>query len=225
MTKSLAVPRVKVADSVAERLRYLILSGELADGSPLRQDALAEQMGTSRIPVREALARLENEGLVTSYPHRGYVVTGLSRNEIIELFDLRSMLEPQLIQYAIPQLTPEDIAHAREILDAYDKALNTDDIHNWGELNRRFHMALYTPSRRPKTLEIVRGLLLNADRYTRLILTVGDGTLRAKEEHASMLDLCCKGSINEAVALTRYHIEKNGSELLNTVLKRDADAA
>src|SRR3546814_14350678 len=82
----------------------MILSGELPDGTPLRQDALAENKSTSRIPVREALSRLESEGLVASFPHRGYVVTGLSRAEIEELFDLRSLLEPELIRFALPRL-------------------------------------------------------------------------------------------------------------------------
>src|SRR3546814_9117074 len=85
------------------------LSGERPDGTPLRQDALAENMSTSRIPVREALSRLESEGLVASFPHRGYVVTGLSRAEIEELFDLRSLLEPELIRFAIPRLEARDL--------------------------------------------------------------------------------------------------------------------
>ena len=221
---SRAVPRVKVAESVTDRVRRLILSGAIADGSPLRQDALAEEMGTSRIPVREALARLENEGLVVSNPHRGYVVTGLSRNEIKELFDLRGMLEPELIQYAIPQLTDENIAEAREILGEFDDALGTDDVVSWGELNQRFHMALYAPSGRSKTLEIVRGLLLHSDRYTRLVLTAGDGIHRAQEDHSGLLDLWSRGAVNQAVALTRDHIQRFGGELIH-MLDGDENAA
>lgn len=209
-----AVHRMKVADAVTDKLRHLILSGGLADGSPLRQDALAEQMGTSRIPVREALSRLESEGLVQSYPHRGYVVTGLSRDDIQELFDLRGMLEPELIQYAIPRLTDDDIARAVAILKAYDAALDTDEVDNWGDLNRRFHLALYAPSGRTKTLDIVRGLLVNADRYTRLVLTIGDGVRKAQEDHNGILELCRKGLVNQAVALTRDHIQRTGSDLM-----------
>jgi DNA-binding GntR family transcriptional regulator len=221
---SVAVSRVKVADAVTDRLRYLILSGGIADGSPLRQDSLAEQMGTSRIPVREALSRLESEGLVASYPHRGYVVTGLSREEIGELFDLRGMLEPELIRHAIPRLTEDDIANANNILTAYDAALDTDDVNSWGELNRRFHLALYAPSGRTKTLEIVRGLLVNADRYTRLVLTVGEGVSKAQEDHNGILELCRKGLVNQAVALTRDHIQRTWVDLLQMLSDRDNGA-
>lgn len=215
-TKRMAktVPRVTVADAVTDQLRRLILSGAVADGSPLRQDALAEEMGTSRIPVREALSRLESEGLVASSPHRGFVVTGLSRSEIQELFDLRSTLEPELVRLAIPKLSTADLAEAETLLHKFDNALSSDDVHSWGELNRHFHMALYSPSGRTRTLDIVRGLLIHSDRYTRVLLTLGESFARAREEHATLLDLCRKGQINQAAALTHDHIQANGRELL-----------
>lgn len=217
------VSRVKIADSVTDEIRQLILSGEIADGSPLRQDALAEQMGTSRIPVREALSRLESEGLVASFPHKGYVVTGLSRSDIEELFDLRTMLEPDLIRHAIAKMTEDDLARATTILAEYDAALLTGDVDTWGDLNRQFHMALYAPSGRSKTLDIVRGLLVNADRYTRLVLTVGYGIDKAQEDHGGLLDLCRRGLVNQAVALTRDHIERTGADLLEMLDARDRE--
>jgi DNA-binding GntR family transcriptional regulator len=209
-----AVPRQTIADIVTIRLRHLILSGEIKDGSAMRQDALAEQMGTSRIPVREALSRLENEGLVVSFPHRGYVVTGLSRNDIEELFDLRGLIEPELMRHALPRITEHGIAEAQKILDEFDVALSNHDINRWGDLNHRFHMSLYAHSGRARTLEIVRGLLVNADRYTRLLLTVGDGIVKAREDHAGMLELCRKGHVNQAVALTKDHIQRASDELV-----------
>jgi len=219
-----AITRVTVTDSVTDKIRQMILSGEIADGSPLRQDALADQMGTSRIPVREALSRLESEGLVASFPHRGYVVTGLSRDDIEELFDLRSLLEPELIRHAIPRMSEENLAEATTILEEYDAALVTDDVDTWGDLNRRFHMALYAPSGRAKTLDIVRGLLVNADRYTRLVLTNGYGIQKAQEDHGGLLDLCRRGLVNQAVALTRDHIERTGVDLLEMLDAREAPA-
>lgn len=221
-TKRISKPvtRVTVVDAVTEQLRRLILSGAVSDGSPLRQDALAEEMGTSRIPVREALSRLESEGLVASFPHRGYVVTGLSRSEIQELYDLRCMLEPELIRLAIPKLTDAVFAEVDTLMVQFTHALGSDDMHAWGELNRRFHMALYAPSNRTRTLEIVRGLLINSERYTRVLLNLGKSFSRALEEHAALLDHCRKRQINQAVALTRDHIQANGDELLTLLDQR-----
>ena len=208
------VSRSTIADGVTDRLRVLILSGQIADGVPLRQDALAEDMGTSRIPVREALSRLESEGLVASFPHRGYVVTGLSRDEIRELFDLRALLEPELLRHAIPHLTPEDLATAETVVEEYNDAISSGDVSSWGELNRRFHMTLYTPSQRFKTLRIVRELLVNSERYTRLVLAIGDSVQRAQHDHSAMVDLCRQGRTNQAVELTRYHIVRTGDDLI-----------
>ena len=228
MTRTLAtqhsgkIRRITVADSATNELRRRILSGELADGTPVRQDALAEDFGTSRIPIREALSRLEAEGLVASYPHRGYVVTALSRDEIKELFELRAMLEPELIRAAIPNMTETDLAVAEGILSEYASDLDNHDIHRWGELNTLYHLALYNPSGKKRTIEIVRGLLVNTDRYTRMVITLEHGIEQAKEDHGGLLELCRKGAINQAVALSRDHIQRAEAGLLRML---DAQAS
>jgi DNA-binding GntR family transcriptional regulator len=203
-----------VADAATRELRQRIMSGEYQDGKPLRQDALADELGVSRIPVREALSRLESEGLVASFPHRGYVVTGLSRAEISELFELRGLLEPELIRLAIPRMTEADFEKAEEMLASYAIRLDTSDSREWAELNVGYHMALYAASGRKRTLEIVRGLLLNTDRYTRLVLTLEHGPDDAKDDHSSLLELCRQRAVHQAMALTRDHIQRAGSNLL-----------
>jgi DNA-binding GntR family transcriptional regulator len=207
--------RVTVTDATTQQLRCAIISGQIPDGSPLRQDALAEELGVSRIPVREALARLEAEGLAVSYPHRGYFVTALSRDEILELFELRTLLEPELLRVAIANMTPADIKNAEAVLKSYELDVDRAEISSWGEHNVRYHMALYGPSQRRKTLEIVRGLLVNTDRYTRMVLTLGTGVDQAKEDHGGLLALCRSKAVNQAVALLRDHIQRARSDLLN----------
>ena len=197
-----------------DQLRRAIISGDLKDGAPLRQDALAAELGVSRIPVREALARLEAEGLAASFPHKGYVVTSLSRAEILELFELRTLLEPELLRASIPNMTADDLEQAASILTEYNADIDRAEVQKWGEHNVRFHMALYAPSGRRKTLEIVRGLLVNTDRYTRLVLTLGTGVEQAKEDHGGLLELCRKKSVNQAEALIRDHIQRARADLL-----------
>jgi DNA-binding GntR family transcriptional regulator len=207
--------RLTLAEATAEQIRRMIIAGELPDGAPLRQDALAELLGVSRIPIREALSRLEREGLAASFPHRGYVVTALSREEIEELFDLRATLEPELLGAAIPRMTGADLDTASAELKAYNADIDSADVASWGEHNLRFHMALYAPSERRRTLDIVRGLLINTDRYTRLVLTLGAGVHQAKEDHGGLLDLCRQRSVKHAIALSRDHIERARSDLLD----------
>jgi DNA-binding GntR family transcriptional regulator len=203
-----------VADAVTRELRQRIIIGELADGMPLRQDALAEELGVSRNPVREALNRLESEGLAVSKPYCGYVVTALSADEIRELFDLRALLEPELIRHAIPRMTDRDFERAETILANYAIGLDTADVQHWGELNVAYHMALYEPSGRRRTLEIVRGLLVNTDRYTRLVLTLDEGPADAKDDHSGLLEYCRRRNVSQAVALTRDHIDRASANLL-----------
>lgn len=219
------VERRTIADATTDELRRRIISGELTDGEPLRQDMLAEEMGVSRIPVREALARLESEGLVASVPHKGAVVTALSRNEILELFELRAMLEPELLRRAIPRMTPAHLDEAAHVLAEYERAFDNGDVHAWGEVNTRYHLALYAASDRKKSIEIVRSLLVNTDRYTRLVLVLTDAIEQARDDHGRLLELCRRGAVEEAVELTRAHIENNSADLIRFLDQQEGEKA
>ena len=93
---------------VVDAIREKILKGEVKAGQPLRQAALAEDLDVSRIPVREALLQLEAEGLVKFQAHKGAIVTELNADHVDELFELRAMLEADLLARSIPNLTEED---------------------------------------------------------------------------------------------------------------------
>src|SRR5690606_21343535 len=131
--------RQTVVTMTLEALRERILRGDYPEGAPLRQDAIAAEFGVSRIPVREALRQLEAEGLVTINPHQGATVSSLSIEEVRELFELRALIESDLLRRAIPHLTPEDIERAEEILVKYEEAFRQGDVSAWGELNWEFN--------------------------------------------------------------------------------------
>src|SRR5690348_2420010 len=111
------IQRQTIASMTITALRERILRGDYPDGEPLRQDAIADELGVSRIPVREALRQLEAEGLVTFSPHRGAVVSTLSLEEIEELFELRADVECDLLRRAIPNIGAEHLARAGDVLD------------------------------------------------------------------------------------------------------------
>src|SRR3954453_8371035 len=121
--RAVPIQRQTIASMTVEALRERILRGDYPEGEPLRQDALAEELGVSRIPVREALRQLEAEGLVTFSPHRGAVVSTLSLDEIEELFQLRADIECDLLQRAIPKMTAEQLDRATDVLDEFQEAL------------------------------------------------------------------------------------------------------
>ncbi len=217
MNSSLASPRLTtmtVAEAAAEALRHRIVSGELPEGSQLKQDALASEFGVSRIPVREALLQLESEGLVRIVPRKGAIVSELSTSEIAELFELRGLLEPILLKKSAPKLTVADFAQLDEILSEYGRELRTKNPARWGELNTRLHGLLLSRAEQPRTTGIVQSLLQQTDRYTRLQLSLSpDSCRRAEEEHSELVRLCKERDVRSAASLLKQHIAHTCSEL------------
>ncbi|HEX2117293.1 MAG TPA: GntR family transcriptional regulator [Alphaproteobacteria bacterium] len=203
MAQGNAIQRQTTVTLVADELRRRIMAGALAEGQQLRQEALAAELGVSRIPVREALRQLEAEGFVSIASHRGAVVSKLSPDEIVELFELRIRLETWLLSLAIPEMGESDLDRAEQALEAM---ISNRRIENWGELNWDFHAALYSPSGRAATLRILRRINENMDRYIRLQISLTSGQLKAHREHKQLLRFCRTRSIQRAVAALEQHI-------------------
>jgi len=212
--KGLPIQRQTVVSATLQVLRDKILRGELLEGEQLRQEAMAEQLGVSRIPLREALRQLQSEGLVTFYPHRGVVVSTLSPEEISEAFELRAVLEPDLLRRAIPNLTEADFAKADGILAAYEADLENGDGSTWGELNWQFHSTLLERANRPLSLGIIRNLNYHSNRYVRLQLMLTHGETRAIEEHRLILAHCEKRETDAACSMLVEHILHAGRSLV-----------
>ncbi len=220
------ITRKTVTRQTVDALRERIIRGGYPDDTPLRQDALAAELGVSRIPVREALRQLEAEGLVVFNPHRGAVVSSLSLDEIEELFELRAQIESDLIRRAIPNVTSEDIARARDILNAYDAAFRAGEISAWGELNWQFHSTLYAPANRPFTMSVIQRLHQHSDRYLRMQLSLTHGEHRASEEHRAVLTAVRAKDVKRACLLMRQHILGAGRLLVGFVrAEREEDRA
>ncbi len=127
---------------VAEELRDMIRRGELQPGERLLEDRLAEQLGVSRNPVREAIRALENTGLVEVTPRRGAHVATLDPERAVELLELRSVLEAFAAQLAAERRTPEQLAEIREILDNGREATAANDVVKAAFAHRQFHLAI-----------------------------------------------------------------------------------
>jgi DNA-binding GntR family transcriptional regulator len=215
--------RRTVAGAVVEALRERILDGGYPSGAQLRQEMLAVELGVSRIPVREALRQLEAEGLVAFAPHKGAVVSGFSLAEIDELFELRALLESDLVRRAVPRLTAERLEHAGEVLTRFDAALRDGDVAAWGELNWGFHSTLYAAAARPVTLATVERLHRHAERYMRMQLALTHGESRATSEHREILARCGRGDARGASSLVSAHIRDAGRALVAFLREREHD--
>ncbi|WP_289150651.1 GntR family transcriptional regulator [uncultured Salipiger sp.] len=201
---------------ILDSLREDILSAALPEGTPLRQDQLAARYGASRIPVREALLQLEGEGLVRQQANRGYTVSKLSLSEISEEFDLRAMLESDLIMRAIPHLKRKHLADAKEVLDRLEgNHRETVDAREWGEQNWLFHRILLEPAGRDRTMRIIQTLHRSGGRYVRMHMSLTDSTKRgADQEHRRLLRACAERDVHEARRVMSEHILLARDELM-----------
>ena len=199
-----------VAEQVAGVLREAIAKGALASGAVLRQDELAERFGLSRMPIRDALRQLENEGLVTIHPTRGAFVARMDATEIREIFVVRELLEVEALRLAYPDLTEAVLAQANLTLEQIDAEV---DVGRWGLLNRQFHLALYRPCGNTRLLSLIEAQHNAADRYVRVLLSNLDYRVRSQAEHRALLASCRRRKPGEAVSGLKRHL-RDGSKTL-----------
>jgi DNA-binding GntR family transcriptional regulator len=191
------------ADVIFENLRRAVISGALKDGHPLRQEELALHFNTSRIPVREALTRLEQHGLAQIRRFHGYTVAAMSRDQIEEICAFRALVEGEVVARAVTRISDATLAQARKNCEAFAK--ERDPV-LWGERNREFHYTLYQECGLPYHLEAIHAALDKTERYLvdQLVLTAG--MRRARAEHKAILDAFAARDSRLAARLTREHI-------------------
>ncbi|SLN38840.1 GntR family transcriptional regulator [Oceanibacterium hippocampi] len=197
------------ARQVARKLREMIIAGRYAPGEPLRQDVIAEQLGTSRMPVREALRVLETEGLVLLVPNKGASVAPLDPREVGEIYEMRVAAETLALRLAIPELSNARIDRAARL----QESVEAGDLAAFGRLNKAFHMTLYEACGRPRLLAHVAGLNDLSDRYLRLAIRALDYDKRSNDEHRALLDACRRRDKPAALNLLEQHITVAGQAL------------
>ncbi len=195
------------------RFRDRILSGAYAPGSALRQDSLAAEFGTSKIPVREALVQLQSEGLVDIFPNRGFQVRPLASAELDEVFRLRLQIEPTAVARGAKLASAEDHAAARGALEQLNEATAAGEFGASGQLNRAFHLLLTVPRLQPVAAEILSRLHTLAQRYVQAHLRPEGRAKRATREHAALLRAWSAGKSREARALMHAHIKSTRDDL------------
>ncbi|EHN09738.1 transcriptional regulator [Patulibacter medicamentivorans] len=199
------------ADEAYAALRAQIIRGDLEPGATLRQELLAKQLEVSRTPVREAINRLQAEGLVEVLSSRRSRVAALSRAEIRDIGDMRLALEPLAIGLAVPRLTATDLRAASFALQDADEE---GDPATFGERNSRFHLALMDPCGRPRLLDAITSLLDLTDRYHRFAIADESHNDLVRDEHRRLLDAAASGNVEAAVEATRTHVGDAAARLV-----------
>ncbi|NYT82196.1 GntR family transcriptional regulator [Alcaligenaceae bacterium] len=198
------VGRALSADAITSELRTMILSGAYPIGVQLKQEALAKRFGVSRIPVREALKRLQVEGLVEHTPHQGSIVAGLTIPQLLETLDIRIGLETRALKLAIPNMQESDFRAAEDILARYDQS---DSPREWAELNLEFHMCLYRPCALPRLLKMIEEMVRGIAMHLRALQSYRVGRKLPQSEHREILKACMAQDADLAVKLLEQHVD------------------
>nr|PZN60475.1 MAG: GntR family transcriptional regulator [Sphaerobacter thermophilus] len=209
-----------VESEVTDYLRRRILSGAIPGGTRLNQEELAQQLGVSRTPVREALKKLATEGLVTLLPHRGALVSELSLAEIEEMFDIRAVLEGLAMERATPRVTPEGIARAWDLIRRMD---GEPSPVRWLELNRELHESLYAYAGMPRLSKMVHDMRRNVERYLRIAHGIVGNYGKAQQEHRAIVSAVEAGDAERAGRLTAEHLRETGRVLVRFLRDRRGD--
>lgn len=203
-TRTGAPSRVTTKHYVKESLRREILAGSLRSGSRLIQSQLAAQLDVSTTPVREALHDLAAEGLVKHDPHRGAVVSELTGDELREVFELRRVLEPMVLERAIPRLGADQVEQLEELCTAMEEEV---DVGRWALLNREFHDVFMHACGWPRLASMVGSLYDSSSSYLALALQhSGDLTTAGNSDHRRITEAAKTGDVASAVACVVEHM-------------------
>lgn len=189
-----------------------IRAGRYRAGERLLPESIATEIGTSRMPVREALRRLSTEGLVTIRPNRGVTVNGLNVADMLEIFEMRAVLEGLAVRLALPNI---DAARLRQFEHMLDRIDDSSGVHeDWTSAHRGFHEALCAASARPRLLRQIAALHSLVEPHMRLWALQSDRPPSVRADHVDLLDALRQGDPDRCEAVMREHVMATVPDLL-----------
>jgi DNA-binding GntR family transcriptional regulator len=188
------------SERIATHLRDAILSGEIPPGSRIRQEEIAERLGTSRLPVREALRMLETEGLTQLEANKSARVPALDRDELDIVYEMRERIETLALRLSLPHLTAQQESELYRIQDEIEA---NDDVGTFLELDRRFHLGTYAGCPSGELLTTVTRLWNSTQHFRRAFMLIGGAERRwfVNAEHRLLLDAITR---RDSVDCERY---------------------
>ena len=206
-------------EAVLQELRSALAAGTLTPGQQLIQEDLAEELGVSRVPIRESLKILEGEGHVTYHPNRGYFVTELSATDLSELYRIREILEAEALTRAVTEVSDADLKDIREILTKVNAAAAAGDIDELSRTNRQFHLSIIELSGMNRLCRLIRQLWDASDIYRTVYFREETNRERIFSEHEEIFRAL---EAHDAAALIRAQNQhrEQAVQVLTTVISR-----
>jgi DNA-binding GntR family transcriptional regulator len=200
------------AEALYQQLKQDIRDNKLPIASPLKQEQLATEYGVSRIPIRDVLQRLKNEGWLTQSGKRGVMVHPLSATEAEDLYIMRMYLEPLILSHAMPKLNHQVLGQATDILEQLDQPKLSIAQH--GDLNWQFHACIYQAAKRPTLFNNIANLHQLCSRYIGFHSVELDYKKTSQQEHYQLLEAIKGKQLGKAKAILKQHISEAGEILV-----------
>ena len=202
---------------VFEVLREAIISGQLAPGERLMEIQLAEELGVSRTPVREAIRKLELEELVLMVPRKGAYVASLSMKDVVEVFEIRGALEGLAAALAAERITEEELESLQRQLVKSAEMIGNADLQGMVEADTGFHQILYQASRNERLAQIINNLREQIQRFRQTSLSYPGRMKIALEEHREIVDAVSARDPEMARKLAQDHIENAENSMMQVI--------
>ena len=203
-------------------LRQAILKGEIQPGERLMEIQLADKMGVSRTPIREAIRKLANEGLVTMIPRRGAIVAGISEKMLMDVLQIRMTLEKMAYECAFKYITDEQLSELKETEKNFEEAIKDDNLLKIAEYDEKFHFIIYDAAQNDKLKEILTGLRENMYRYRMEHAKDTASRQQLIKEHNRMIETLIKRDAVEGLKVVEEHI-KNQERVILSKIEEDAN--
>lgn len=199
---------------IASELRTRILQGTLAPGERIRQEEVAEDFGASRLPVRDALRRLEADGLVTIVANTGAWVSKLTEAECADAYQIRERLEPLLLEQGMLRLDEDEIKELEELASKMEQA---EDVESFLRLDREFHLLTYSEAPAGMVRDLVERLWNTTQHYRRAFAQINgiDKSSVTHMEHRLIIDSIKRKDIEEAQRVLAGHIRRTRTSLID----------
>ena len=198
--------RKSLGEHVFESLKHSIVRGKISSGEWLVESHIAETLGISRTPVREAIHKLEREGLIERQPRGGFTVLGFERDDIIETFGIRSVLEGYAARLAAVKHDAKELEDLENKIDEFQDALDRQKMSLLPAINTEFHDLLYSLSKSPKLINMINHLRDQIYRYRQMILKERKFASTSNQDHKKMIKYIRRRDAEGAERLVREHI-------------------
>ena len=204
-------------DVVFNTLRQAILKGELAPGERLMEIQLAQKLGVSRTPIREAIRKLELEGLVLMIPRRGAEVARISEKSLKDVLEVRRSLEELAIELACQRMTEEDMQALEEAQKAFKAAIDQGDAMKIAETDEAYHDVIYHSTRNKRLVQILNNLREQMYRYRLEYVKDTDYHIVLLNEHKELVDAIESGKKEEARQIMKKHITNQEMTVIRNI--------